>query len=39
MYLKKNLGVRVVIDYANTGFLNFAIEYLRKTVVAYSYGA
>ena len=44
-YLKKNLGVRVVLDYADTGFSNFAIEYLREnekvreTVFACSYGA
>ena len=44
-YLKKNLCVRVVVDYADTGFSIFAIEYLRenenvcKTVFACSYGA
>ena len=44
-YLKKNLGVRVVLDYADTGFSNFAIKYLREnekvreTVFACSYGA
>ena len=44
-YLKKNLSVGVVVDFADTWFLNFAIEYLRenekvrKTVFSCSYGA
>ena len=29
-HLKKNLGIRAVFDYADTGFSNFAIEYLRE---------
>ena len=29
-YLKRKSGVRVVVDYEDTRFLNFAIEYLRK---------
>ena len=29
-YLKKNSGVHVVIDYSDTGFSIFAIEYLRE---------
>ena len=43
-YLKKNVRVRVVIDYADTRFSNFANEYLCKnekvriTVFACSYG-
>ena len=43
-YLKKKSSVRAVIDYADTRFLNFAIEYLREnktvceTVFVYSYG-
>ena len=45
MYLKKNLGVLVVIDYADTGFSILAIEYLCEnetfceTVFSCSYGA
>ena len=44
-YLTKKSGVLVVVDYADTGFSIFAIEYLRenenvcKTVFACSYGA
>ena len=43
-YRKKNSGVSIVVDYADTGFSNFAIEYLREnekvreTVFACSYG-
>ena len=43
-YLKKILRVRVVVDYANMRFSNFAIEYLnkkekiRKSFFACSYG-
>ena len=29
-YLKINLHVRVVVDYSNTRYSNFAIEYLRE---------
>ena len=29
-YVKKNLRVRVVVDYADSRFSNFAIEYLRE---------
>ena len=42
---KKKSGVRVVVDYADTRFSNFANEYLREnekfreTVFACSYGA
>ena len=44
-YLKKKLGVHVVFDFADTRFLNFAIEYLwenekfPETDFACSYGA
>ena len=44
-YLKKFLHVGVVIDYADTQFSNFAIEYLHEnekvceTVLACSYGS
>ena len=45
-YLQKSLGVRIVVENADTGFSNFAIEYLRKNekfakpfLFAYSYGA
>ena len=44
-YLEKNSGVRVVVDYADTRFSNFAIEYfrenekVRETVFACSYWA
>ena len=30
LYRKKNLGVRVVVDYADTGFFSFVIENLRE---------
>ena len=44
-YLKKNSGVRIVVDYGDTGFSIFAIKYLRENekvceiVFACSYGA
>ena len=44
-YLKKTSGARVVADYAENRFSNFAIEYLREnekfreTLFACSYGA
>ena len=43
LYLEKKLHVRIVVDYAETQFSNFAIEYLLKkvckTVFACSFGA
>ena len=44
-YLKKNSGVQVLVDFADNGFSNFAIEYLREnekfreTVFVCSYSA
>ena len=44
-FLKKTLHVHIVVDHADTQFLNFAIKYLRKNkkvskiVFACSYGA
>ena len=45
LYLKKNLRLCLILDYSDTQFSNFAIEYLREkervreTVFACSYGA
>ena len=44
-YLKKKIGIRVVVDFMDTRFSNFAIKYLRenkkfrKTIFSCSYGA